>query len=383
MKMQRERLSRKAWHGAAKFAVLAFMGLGAVPAAHAAATIATEEFMVPTGDPGISVYVRNKHPAGMKKFSQDKILLYVHGTSQPGEATFDLPLDGLSWMDYIAKDGWDVYFVDIRGFGHSSKPPEMSQPADANPPVATTDVAVKDAGAAVDFIEKRRHVSKINLMGWSWGTAITGSYTAQHNDKVNRLVLYSPVWVFPQDPAASEKKVSPDGADRAAGFTANAAAADVKPLGAYWSWTVEQARTSLEYGAPKDVADSLMPPEWFAAWKAAALATDPEGAKQNPPVVRTPSGPPADSLKYWKAGKALYDPSQIAVPTLVIHGEWDGLLTTTMSHAYFDKLSKAPYRRFVDIGGATHLMLLERNRMQLYHEVQAFLNEKNATRAEK
>jgi hypothetical protein len=27
-----------------------------------------EEFMVPAGDPGIELYVRNKHPQGVKKF---------------------------------------------------------------------------------------------------------------------------------------------------------------------------------------------------------------------------------------------------------------------------------------------------------------------------
>jgi hypothetical protein len=30
-----------------------------------------------------------------------------------------------------------------------------------------TETAVKDVGAAVDFILKRRGVSKINLLGWS------------------------------------------------------------------------------------------------------------------------------------------------------------------------------------------------------------------------
>jgi pimeloyl-ACP methyl ester carboxylesterase len=55
-----------------------------------------------------------------------------------------------------------------------------------------TETAVKDVGAAVDFILKCRGVSKINLLGWSWGTSIMGWYTVQNNDKVIRLVLYAP-----------------------------------------------------------------------------------------------------------------------------------------------------------------------------------------------
>jgi hypothetical protein len=45
----------------------------------------------------------------MKQFTSEKTLLFVHGATQPAEATFDLPLEGLSWMDYIAQHGWDVY----------------------------------------------------------------------------------------------------------------------------------------------------------------------------------------------------------------------------------------------------------------------------------
>jgi alpha-beta hydrolase superfamily lysophospholipase len=28
-------------------------------------------------------------------------------------------------MDYIAQHGWDVYLIDVRGYGRSTRPPEM------------------------------------------------------------------------------------------------------------------------------------------------------------------------------------------------------------------------------------------------------------------
>ena len=62
-----------------------------------------EEFMVPAVDPGISLYVRNKHPQGVTQLSGEKILLFVHGATYPSETAFDLKLNGLSWMDYIAR----------------------------------------------------------------------------------------------------------------------------------------------------------------------------------------------------------------------------------------------------------------------------------------
>src|SRR3954471_8621121 len=168
-------------------------------APHQQPQLVTSSPLIPSGDPGIELYVRNKHPAGMRAFSADRILLYVHGATYPSETAFDLPIEGASMMDLIAARGYDVYLVDIRGYGRSTRPPEMSAPPEANQPIVSTDVAVRDFGAAVDHILKRRGVARINLMGWSWGTAVAGTYTAEHNDKVHRLVLFAPLWIFRKD----------------------------------------------------------------------------------------------------------------------------------------------------------------------------------------
>jgi len=176
-------------------AVGVFAGLPSSSATDPTPKLVTEHFMIDASDPGIKLYIRNKRPEEMTQFTSAKTLLFVHGATQPAEATFDLPLEGLSWMDYIARHGWDVYLVDVRGYGTSTRPPEMDQPAANNSPVATTDVAVRDVNSAIDFILRRRSVSKINLMGWSWGTVIIAAYAGDHPDKVHRLVLYAPTWV--------------------------------------------------------------------------------------------------------------------------------------------------------------------------------------------
>jgi pimeloyl-ACP methyl ester carboxylesterase len=104
----------------------------------------------------------------------------------PSETAFDLPIDGVSMMDLIAVRGYDEYLMDIRGYSASTRPPEMNVPPAENAPIVSTDAAVCDIGSAVEHILQRHGVSKINLMGWSWGTAIAGNYTSEHNDKVNR-----------------------------------------------------------------------------------------------------------------------------------------------------------------------------------------------------
>src|SRR5215475_4758591 len=213
--------------------------LVAVPLAAQPVKLVAESYDVPARDPGIQLRVRNKRPEDMTRFSAEKTLLYVHGTSQAASSTFDLALDGISWMDYIAQRGYDIYLVDVRGYGSSTRPPEMERPAAENPPIVRTEVAVKDVEAAVDHILARRGLTKLNLMGWSWGTAIMGRYATQNSDKVNRLVLYAPPWT--QAPTTGSQA----------------------PLGAYQTWTMEQARSRLQTGAPEEKKKGLMPDAWF------------------------------------------------------------------------------------------------------------------------
>lgn len=317
------------------------------------AKVVMEEFMVPAADPGISLYVRNKHPAGTSRFPAEKILLYVHGATYPAETAFDLKLNGLSWMEYIASRGYDVYLVDVRGYGRSTRPPEMDQPPMDNAPIVRTETAVKDVGSAVDFIRKRRGVQKINLLGWSWGTTIMGWYTTRNTDKVNKLVLYAPGWVR-----------------QSASLTDSGA-----KLGAYRNVTKDAAKARWLTGVPEAKKATLIPAGWYEAWADATFATDPVGAKQNPPILRAPNGVIQDGRDYWSAGKPLYDPGEIRVPTFLAHAEWDADLPNYMLYAYFEKLTNAPYKRYVQIGEGTHTVIMEKNRMQLFQAVQQFLDE--------
>ena len=313
-----------------------------------------EEFMVPSTEPGIELYVRNKHPKGVANFSKERILLFVHGATYPSETAFDFPLNGLSWMDYIAQRGYDVYFVDIRGYGKSTRPPQMSQPADQNPPFAGTVTAVKDVGSAVDFVLKRRSVQKINLLGWSWGTTLMGWYTTQNNDKVNKLVLYAPAWI-----RSTAALIDSGG-----------------KIGAYRSVSRDSAQARWLTGVPEGKKADLIPPGWFDAWADATFATDSVGAKQTPPVLRAPNGVLQDGRDFWGAGKAMYDPSDIRVPTFLAHAEWDQDLPSYMLYAYFAKLTNVPYKRYVEIGEGTHTIIMEKNRLQLFDSVQYFLDER-------
>lgn len=314
--------------------------------------VVSESYLIPSEDPGIQLYIRNKHREGMRQFSAERTVIYVNGATQASEATFDLALGGYSWMDYLATHGYDVYFVDLRGYGSSSRPAEMQQPAADNPPLVRTSTAVKDLGTAIDHVLSRRALRRLDIIGWSWGATIAGAYTAGHNDKVSRLVLYAPQWV-----------------------RSGAAPGGEGSLGAYQAWTVQQGRDRLQAGTPSAHKDDIFPPDWFQKWSSAELATDPEGASLNPPVVRTPNGIFQDNRDYWFAGKPIWDPAMVTVPTLVARGEWDEVTLLGDTLGVFAALSNARSKRLVVIGSASHMAFIEKNREQLFHEVQIFLDE--------
>ena len=110
----------------------------------------TEDMMVPS-EPGIDIFVRNKRPADLTTFTPERTLLFVHGSTYPAHTGFDIPLGGQSWMEFIASRGYDVYCLDVRGYGRSTRPKAMDEPPQNNPPVARTPDAVKDITAVLDL----------------------------------------------------------------------------------------------------------------------------------------------------------------------------------------------------------------------------------------
>jgi pimeloyl-ACP methyl ester carboxylesterase len=335
-------------------AAAAFAVTVATAASAQSPRIVMEEMMVKSADPGIEIYVRNKRPADMASFRPERTVLFVHGSTYPAHTAFDLKLDGMSWMDYIASHGYDVYLLDLRGYGKSTRPKEMDDKPEANPALTRGETAVKDISAVVDFILARRSIPRLNLLGWSWGTTLMSTYTTQNPQKVERLVLYAPQWIR---------------------TTPSLVQAGPGPIGAYRSVTREQAQQRWLNGVPEDKKANLIPAGWFDTWADATWATDPVGAKANPPVLRAPNGTVQDTADYWAAGKAYYDPAKITVPVLLVMAEWDRDTPAYMAQTLFPLLVNSPGKRFVQLAEGTHTIVMEKNRMKLFQAVQAFLDE--------
>ena len=326
-----------------------------IPAHGYSPDLVVEDFMIPSDTSGISLHLRNKRARAQKAFSAERTILMVHGATYSSASLFDVPLGGRSFMDHLATQGFDVFALDVRGYGGSTRPPEMDAPAQNAAPLVRTDVAVRDLASAVDHILRHRGIPRLNLVAMSWGGSVAGAYTAGNNGKVLKLALIAPLWLL-NTPAP----IDSGGA-----------------LGAYRKVPVLDFRERWLAAAPEAARASLIPEGWFERWAEASLASDPQGNGERPRVMRAVNGPIQDIRDYWSAGKAFYDANDIRVPVLLVHAEWDRDVTMATMQDFFTSLKRTPYRRWVEIGEGTHMVLLEKNRMQAFDAISQFLAERD------
>src|ERR671930_931424 len=95
---------------------------------------------------GVKLYVWEKYlgsPTGKP------VVILAHGSATAGRESFDLQVPGqpsYSLMDVLAREGFDVFALDTRGFGRSTRPDGHM----------TTQEASEDLHAVVDDLLKLR-----------------------------------------------------------------------------------------------------------------------------------------------------------------------------------------------------------------------------------
>ena len=160
----------------------------------------------------VALHLRRKVAAQPNALNAaDRVVLFVHGATMPGMA-FALEYKDYDWMAFLARAGFDVWSLDMSGYGSSPRPmmddpcnvdPEQQKPLlkrplrrCASPHYPIKFKTITDDWAEIDF-GGRFHPrdderAKVSIVGWSAGGPRVGGYVAQHPDKVNRIVLYAP-----------------------------------------------------------------------------------------------------------------------------------------------------------------------------------------------
>jgi pimeloyl-ACP methyl ester carboxylesterase len=268
------------------------------------------------------VYLWEKyHKDFDKTFKQtDKIVLLVHGATWTGRPDFDLQIRDYSLMDFLAKNGYDVWAIDIHGYGKSDK---------TDKDWSDTESAAGDIGAAVDYIAKERGVEKISILGWSWGTQTSGLYTMRHPEKVSKLILYAMGWK-------------------------GLAAMKSAPL------PKEQYRINNETAARSDFIAGQYEEDVVEKYVKEALLAAP----------KSPNGVMVDFISKLPILK----PELIKVPTLIIYPEKDFLATKDETLEFFGKLG-TNYKSYVFLPDGGHAIILEKNYKKFQSVILGFLNQ--------
>lgn len=298
-----------------------------------------------------TLYVRERAlPGVLRDGAGDKVVLFVHGAGTPAEVSFDVPYQDYSWMNYLAKAGYDVFSVDMTGYGRSARPAPMADKCNLSPeqqktfgvncpathPGNLTNIESdwNDISATVDFIKKLRHVQKINLVGWSQGGPRAGGWTANHPDQVGKLILLAPAY---NRATKSERPALP------------------VPGAAFNTQSHDEFIANWDRQAP--CRGQYTPGAAASVWSE-MLKSDPVGAKWTPAVRRAPI---ASSGWGWTADKV----KAMTTPTLMVSGGNDKQVNPERVRDFYADIG-SPQKVFIDLGCSSHNAMWEKNHLLLF-----------------
>ena len=304
------------------------------------------------------VYVREvSRTAGPQAASQgaDRVVLFVHGAGTPAEVAFDAGYQDYSWMAYLAQAGFDVFSMDMTGYGRSTRPGPMNDPCNLTaaqqagfipslipaacaPSYANqlTTIASdwNDIDAVVDHLRAIRSVEKVTLIGWSQGGPRAGGYASQHPDKVQKLVLLAPAYGRGSSPTPPAQ------------LPAKGAAFNTQSRTEFFENWDRQA------GCPNQYDQAAADAVWSEM-----IESDPVGATWGTGVRRAPQ----ETTWGWNLAMA----SKLQIPVLLISGAHDKQVSPNGVKTLYADLGSTQ-KVFVDLACSSHNALWEKNHLLLF-----------------
>jgi hypothetical protein len=102
------------------------LGFGSDPAIAQDVEITKTDTSIDSLDPGIKLLVREKMAAGNSRFTDDNVILFLHGATSPSTCDFDLPYQDYSWADWLVRRGFVVYMGDYRNYAARPVKPQWA-----------------------------------------------------------------------------------------------------------------------------------------------------------------------------------------------------------------------------------------------------------------
>lgn len=287
--------------------------------------------------------------------ARDRVALFIHGAGTPAEVAFDVPYGSYSWMAYLARAGFDVFAMDMTGYGRSTRPLAMNDPcnlsaaqqalyvpqlipapcpASYGKQMTTLASDWNDIGAVVDHIRALRSVDQVSLLAWSLGGPRSGGYAAQNSAKVRSLVLLAPAYNR-NARAEPPERVPADG-----------------PAFNTQSRAEFRANWDRQVGCPDQYEPAALESVWSEM-----IASDPVGATWGPGVRRAPQ------TTVWGWTQAAVQKTQI--PALLVAGVHDRQVSPERVRELYDDWG-SPRKVFVDLGCSSHNAMWERNHLILF-----------------
>jgi pimeloyl-ACP methyl ester carboxylesterase len=256
------------------------------------------------------------------------VVLLAHGSSTAGRESFDLQAPGhpgYSLMDFLAQQGFDVFALDVRGFGSSTRPETQ----------LTTEQAASDLDAVVDFIRELRGVAQVHLLAWSWGTQYGGQFVMAQPHKVARYISYAQMHAH-----------SPDLLQRRARLQEFQRTPYIR---------ISESGWKLRFA-------SMTPPEAnepavVDAYARAAAVVE----------TRSSTGPQVDMITRMP----LVDATKITVPVMMIHGQYDDVADLAGLLPFFAALPN-PDKQYVVLPQGGHMLHLQKGHARFQQAVAAF-----------
>jgi pimeloyl-ACP methyl ester carboxylesterase len=242
--------------------------------------------------------------------SSDPLLL-VHGVGFSSHE-FDVNVKDYSLARFFAKKGFNVYLLDIAGYGRSQKVEDGFMP--------DSDYAAEDIAAAARVILEISGRKSLDVLGWSWGTVTSGRFAAKYPELVHRLVLYAPIVAGIRD-------------------------IEVKEPFSHYTW--KNAAGDFQKNKDGSINYKITEPDVVNAYVSNCWRYD----------ASSPNGGKRDLLV--SPDKRLIPTDKLTMPVLIIAGSKDDYVSPVLCTEAFKTLPNNNSRLEI-IDGASHVMMIEK-----------------------